>query len=228
MSEDIRDKRLRSSVLIEVDDSVFVIDAGPDFRQQMLKYNVKRLDAIILTHGHKDHTGGIDDVRAFNFKQNRPMDIYGDRKTISHLKKEYFYVFNNDYPGIPKLSLHRIQNKKFNINGIEFIPIRIKHGEINIFGYRIGKFVYLTDLNYISGREKKKLVGADVLVISALRKTPHKYHLSLAEALLIIDEVKPKRAYITHVSHLMGLYSDLENELPSYVKCAYDGLVIDL
>jgi phosphoribosyl 1,2-cyclic phosphate phosphodiesterase len=228
-SEDKRDKRLRSSILVENGDDIFVIDAGPDFRQQMLTYNVKRLDAIVLTHAHKDHTGGMDDVRAYNYIQKKPMPVYCEKRVASALQKEYYYVFEkNKYPGIPEFDIRLIEEQPFVLGNTTVQPIRVLHHKLPVLGFRINDFAYITDANYISPDELKKLENLNVLVINALRKEKHISHFTLSEALEIIKKVKPTIAYLTHISHLMGKYSEVQNELPPGVFLAYDGLKLIL
>lgn len=226
-SNDKRDERLRSSVLVKINDKILVIDSGPDFRQQMLRENVKKLDALLLTHGHKDHISGLDDVRAFNYIQKKAIDVYA-REDVHHtIKKEFSYAFAVDkYPGVPEINLHIVENKPFEIEGIEIIPIEVLHYKLKIFAYRIGNLTYITDANKISDNELSKIIGSKVVVINALRKTSHISHFNLKEAIEIINKISPSKAYITHISHLMGLYGEVERELPDNVKLAYDGLTI--
>lgn len=229
LSKNEKDKRLRSSVLIEINSNTFAIDAGPDFRQQMLRQNVENLDAIILTHEHKDHIAGLDDVRAFNYIQKKAMNIYGNEKTLKTIKLEFPYVFAEDkYPGIPKMNLYLINNNAFNINSIEFIPINLLHHKLPVFGYRIKDFAYITDTNFIPDNEFDKLKNLKVLVLNALRKKKHVSHFNLPEALEIIEKIKPEKAYLNHISHMMGPHSDVEKELPENVCIAYDGLQITI
>ena len=225
-SNDSKDKRLRSSVLICVNGKNIIIDAGPDFRQQMLRENITQLDAILLTHEHKDHIGGLDDVRAFNYIQKKPMDIYAETRVIDLLQsRDFAYVVERkDYPGIPKMEFHSITEKSFNINGITILPVRGLHMLLPVLGFRINKFAYITDMNYISPEERNKLKGLDVLVINALRKKKHVSHFNLEEALEVIEDVKPNKAYLTHISHKLGYYETLKKELPKNVYPAYDGL----
>ncbi len=228
-SDDFRDKRLRSSVLIELEDKVFVIDTGPDFRQQMLRENVKDMTAILFTHEHKDHIAGLDDIRAFNYIHKRPMEVYADARVQIALRREYAYVFAEDkYPGIPEMRTHTIDNKSFIIDGVDIIPISLMHHKLPILGFRINNFTYLTDTNYIKSEEKEKIKGTKVLVVNALRKKKHISHFNLAEALELIAEINPDRAYLTHVSHLMGKQADVEKELPENVFFAYDGLKVEV
>ena len=225
LSTDSKDKRLRTSLLLETDDISIVFDAGPDFRQQMLREHVTRLDAILLTHEHKDHIAGMDDVRAFNYKSQDAIDIYGEERVQKAVKKEYSYVFSEyQYPGIPKMRLNGIPDYGFNVKGIEIIPIRVFHYRLPVYGFRIGNFAYITDANYIPEESKEKLIGVKYLVINALRKEKHISHFSLREAIDFIREISPKKAFITHISHQMGLYEDVSKELPSGIMLAYDGL----
>lgn len=225
LSEDYRDKRLRTSLLLETDNTILLFDAGPDFRQQMLRENVKRLDAIILTHEHKDHISGMDDVRAFNYKSQDAIDIFAEERVQKAVKKEYSYVFAEyQYPGIPKMSLNSIPEHGFNINNLQITPIRVFHYRLPIYGFRVGNFAYITDANYVPEESKEKLFGIKYLVVNALRKEKHISHFSLREALDFIREISPKKAYITHISHQMGKYKQTAPDLPRGILLAYDGL----
>jgi phosphoribosyl 1,2-cyclic phosphate phosphodiesterase len=207
----------------------FVIDAGPDFRQQMLREQITSLDAILLTHSHKDHMGGLDDVRAFNYFQKRPARVYAGKDVLRALKREFFYAFTpNPYPGVPSIELHQISNKQFTINDIDIMPVKVLHYENNlhVFGYRIQDFGYITDAVSITDREKRKLKGVKILVLNALRKKKHYSHFNLAEALALMNEIKPEQGYLTHISHQMGCHEDVEAELPGFVKFAWDGLTV--
>jgi phosphoribosyl 1,2-cyclic phosphate phosphodiesterase len=220
-----KDNRLRSSILIETQNKVFCVDTGPDFRQQMLREKVQRLDAVIYTHEHKDHTAGMDDVRAFNFKLNRPIDLYVDENVDKCLRREFSYAFSeNPYPGVPRLQMHKIINQPFSVQGVDFIPIQLMHHKLPVFGFRIGDFAYCTDVNYIAPEEKQKLKGLEVLILTSLRKEKHISHFSLSEALELIDELKPKKAYLTHISHYLGMHNEVSKELPKNVALGYDGL----
>ena len=229
LSTDKKDNRLRTSILIETQGKTVCIDTGPDFRQQMLRAKVQKLDAVVYTHEHKDHTAGMDDIRAFNFKQKKAMELFTDLNVEACLKKEFSYAFQeNPYPGVPRLNLNRIENKPFDVLGIIFNPIQLMHYKLPVFGFRIGDFAYCTDVNYISPEEKKKLFGLKVLVITALRKEEHISHFSLSQALSVINELKPKKAYLTHVSHLLGLHKEVSMELPENVEIAFDELTITI
>jgi phosphoribosyl 1,2-cyclic phosphate phosphodiesterase len=229
VSNDARDKRLRTSALIRTDTANILIDSGPDFRQQALRANIRELDAILFTHGHKDHTGGMDDVRAYNYFLQRPMDIYAEKRVQETLKMEYSYVFaENKYPGIPEIIMHTIEETPFTIKDNVIVPVRAMHLNLPVLGFRTGKLAYLTDVNYISDEEKKKLLGLDCFVVNGLRKEPHLSHFSLQEALDLIEEVKPRRAFITHISHQLGLYEEVQASLPPNVQLAYDGLEVDV
>jgi phosphoribosyl 1,2-cyclic phosphate phosphodiesterase len=222
-----RDKRLRTSLLLEKDDVTLLIDAGPDFRQQMLRENVTRLDSILLTHEHKDHISGLDDVRAFNYKNQDAIDIWSEERVQKALKKEYSYVFSEyQYPGIPKMRLNLIPEHNFDIKGIQIIPIRVFHYRLPVYGFRFGSFAYITDANYIPEESKEKLFGIKYLVINALRKEKHMSHFSLREAVNLIREISPKKSFITHISHQMGLHEDISKELPPEIMLAYDGLSV--
>jgi phosphoribosyl 1,2-cyclic phosphate phosphodiesterase len=226
-SIDSRDKRLRSSIMIETDGKVFIIDTGPDFRQQMLNYQVTKLTAVIFTHEHKDHVAGLDDVRAFNFKQQKPIDIYAELRVQESLKHEYAYIFaENKYPGVPRILMHAIQNVAFEIEDVLFTPILAFHHKLPVFGFRLNKFAYLTDIKTIPEEEKKKLLNIDTLIINALRKEEHLSHMNLNEALKLIEEVRPKKVYLTHLSHSFGLHAIEEPLLPPGVHIAFDGLVL--
>ena len=224
-SLDYRDKRLRVAIHLEVNNKSFVIDTGPDFRQQMLRESILQLDAVLFTHEHKDHTAGLDDVRAFNFLQRRDMPIYARASVLEQLKSEFAYVFaEKRYPGTPRLQLNEIKNEPFEIEGVKFVPIEVKHLHLPVFGFRVNDFAYITDINFISETEQEKLWGLDVLVLGALQREPHPSHYTLQEALTVIEKIAPKRAFITHISHRLGLQRELDRELPPHIRLAYDGL----
>ena len=226
-SSDPRDKRLRASLLVETSANIIVIDAGPDFRQQMLNERVKKINAILLTHEHKDHIAGMDDLRAFNFKSQAAIDIYAEERVQAAVRNEYAYVFSeNHYPGVPRMELHNIDNYNFEIKGDVIIPLRVFHYRLPVFGFRIGDMAYITDANYIPEETKEKLIGVKYLVINALRKEKHISHYSLDEALGLIREVSPRKAYITHIGHQMGKQAEVNRELPVNVTLAWDGLEV--
>lgn len=227
-SNDSKDKRLRSSIYIQKNDTAIVIDTGPDFRQQMLNNNISDLDAVIYTHEHKDHVAGLDDIRAFNNKYKNDMNIYCSDRVFTALQREYIYIFDERfcYPGIPKVNRHRIDNNSFYIADIEIIPVEVMHYNLPVMGFRIDDFCYITDANFISDKEKLKMQNLDVLVINALRKQKHLSHFNLDESLELIRELKPKKAYLTHISHQLGFHNDVSKELPENVFLAYDGLNI--
>jgi phosphoribosyl 1,2-cyclic phosphate phosphodiesterase len=228
-SNDSRDKRLRTSLMIEDNGINLVIDSGPDFRQQMLRENVKTLDGILLTHAHKDHIAGLDDIRAFNYTMQRPMDVYADLLTQKALKREFSYVFAKErYPGIPEMNLLLIENQVIKVKHLEILPVKVIHCKLSIYGFRIGGLTYITDANFIAEEEKEKILGSKIFIINALRKKKHISHFSLDEALQLIDEVRPENAYLTHLSHQMGLHEEIEKELPKNVHLAYDQLVLEL
>lgn len=228
-STDERDKRLRSALLIEIGEQKIVIDAGPDFRQQILRVGLTRLDAILLTHEHVDHLFGLDDIRAFNWIQGHPTDIYAEERVQNAIKRVFNYVFARwKYPGIPQMNLHLIENKAFTIGPTEVIPVRGFHYKLPVYGFRIGRMAYLTDMNSIPPEEKEKLKGLDVLIVNALRKEDHISHFTLHQALQLIEELQPERAYLTHLSHQMGLHAEVSAELPENVFIASDGLEIEL
>ena len=227
-SIDERDKRLRTSVLIENENTTVIIDTGPDFRQQMLRENVKKLDAVLYTHEHRDHIAGLDDIRAFNFVNQQPMDIYSEARVTNALKYEFPYIFDGrKYPGIPRLNMHEISDKEFTVNSLKIIPVRVMHYRLPILGFRIGELSYITDADFIAEEEKEKLIGSKYLVINALRKEKHISHFCLEQALDLVREISPKKAFLIHLSHQMGLQAKLQEELPANVIVAYDGLKVE-
>ncbi|MFW5832386.1 MAG: MBL fold metallo-hydrolase [Prolixibacteraceae bacterium] len=228
-SENPRDKRLRSSLLIKTGGQNFVIDAGPDFRQQMLREQVKTLRAVLVTHEHVDHVFGLDDIRSYNWIQKHPMDIYAEERVQKAIKRIFHYVFaDQKYPGIPKMKLHSVNDQPIEIDGTQFIPIRCYHHKLPVYGFRVGDLTYITDTNFVPPEEMQKVKGSRILIINALRREKHISHFNLEEALGMIDEIQPEKAYLTHLSHGFGKHDDIEKELPENVFLAYDGLKIEL
>ncbi len=228
-SADPKDNRLRCSILVEEGETGLLVDAGPDFRQQMLKYKVTNLDAVLLTHEHADHIFGLDDIRSFNWVRQAPMDVYCEQRVADNLKTIFNYAFAEiKYPGTPQMDLIPIDGDPFVVQGVGVVPIRLFHHKLPVYGFRFGKFAYLTDFNKIEPEELNKLIGVEVLVICALRKRSHISHLNLTEALSLAEQIAPKMTYLTHMSHEMGLHADLMKELPVSVAPAFDGLVIEL
>lgn len=228
-SSNQKDKRLRTSFLISIDDKNIVIDTGPDFRQQMLANEVKMVDAVLFTHEHKDHVAGLDDIRSYNFKSNRDMDVYASLRVQEALRREFSYIFADyKYPGVPQVKLHEIGDEAFILFESEKVtPINVMHYKLPVKGFRIGGLTYITDANFISDEEKEKIKGSKVLVLNALRREHHISHFTLSEALELIEELKPEKAYLTHISHLLGLHSEVQKELPENVDLAFDGLKIE-
>ena len=228
-SVDFRDKRLRVSIHLQLGATSLIVDSGPDFRQQVLRERIRKLDALLFTHEHKDHTSGMDDIRAYNFMQHTDMPIYGEERVLKQIQQEFAYIFSgHNYPGIPRVTLFPITEEPFSIDGIPITPIRVMHYKLPVLGFRIRNFTYITDANFISDKEKEKIAGSEVIVLNALRKEPHISHFSLSEAVALFQELKPKKAYLTHISHLMGLHREVEAELPDFVRLAYDGLKLAL
>lgn len=229
MSGDVHDKRLRSSVLLEQGDQVVVIDTGPDFRQQMLRAGVSKLDAVLFTHEHRDHIAGLDDIRAFNFIQKSPMDVFAEERVMRALNSGFPYIFaEKKYPGIPQVMMHRISGEPFQLGELKIVPIRMMHYRLPVLGFRVGHFAYLTDGNFISEAEKEKLFGVKYLVVNALRREPHISHFTLSEAVNLIEELSPRMGYLTHISHQLGPSSEFGKELPPQIRPAYDGLVLEV
>jgi phosphoribosyl 1,2-cyclic phosphate phosphodiesterase len=230
LSDDLRDKRLRVSVWIHDENNSVVIDCGPDFRQQMLTSKCSKVDAILFTHEHSDHTAGLDDIRPFNFKQGE-IPIYGHQRVLENLKKRFDYIFEteNRYPGAPSVSAIEVHNNEtFCVGTFTVIPINVWHGNLQVFGYRIENFAYLTDVKTIDSDEIEKLKGLKVLVINCLREEPHHSHFSLQEALDFVTLVQPEKAYFTHISHLLGFHKEVQQKLPENVFLAYDNLEITI
>lgn len=229
-SDDPRDKRLRSSVMVEQGGVRIVIDTGPDFRQQMLREDIRWIDGVLYTHEHMDHVGGMDDVRAFNYVMGKPVDIWCEPRVEKLLRKNFDYAFAEEkYPGVPEVIIHTITDpeKSFFVKTMKVLPVRGLHYRLPVLGYKIGNLCYLTDINHIDSFQIEKIRGIDTLIINALRKAEHISHFSLEQALETIRRVKPRVAYLTHISHQMGFTRELEQELPESVYPAYDGLRIE-
>ena len=222
-STDPKDNRLRSSIMVESETTCIVVDTTPDFRYQMLRSGVKKLDAVLFTHSHKDHVAGLDDIRAFNYFQEMPMDVYADELTQIALKREFPYVFaEHRYPGIPDITLKTISEEFFFIGDIPVLPIKVWHLKMPVLGFRFGNFTYITDANKIDEPEKEKIKGSDTLVLNALRKNKHISHFNLEEAIGMVNELMIPQAYFTHISHQLGLHADINKELPAGMALAYD------
>lgn len=228
LSADRRDKRLRTSVLIESEASTVVIDSGPDFRYQLLRAGVKKLDALVFTHPHKDHTAGMDDVRAFNYLQRKPMDVFATIQTQDVLRQEFAYIFSKtDYPGIPQINFHTIgRDSPFSVGDLDLQPVEVMHYRMPVLGFRIGDLSYITDANYISGEEKEKLRGSRILIVNALRRESHISHFTLEQALELAAEIGAEQTFLTHISHQLGLHAEVEEELPRGIRLAYDTLSV--
>ncbi len=224
------DKRLRTSVKVEVGDTTIIIDSGPDFRQQMLRSETKKVDALIFTHEHKDHIAGMDDIRAFNYVHKLPVDVFASQQVQVALRREYQYIFADfKYPGIPEINLYTIaNNQSFKVNDVEITPIEVLHYKLPVLGFRIGDFTYITDANAISDLEKEKIKGSKVLVLNALRHEKHISHFTLSEAIALVQELNVPEAYFTHISHQLGLHHEVDATLPEGMHLAYDGLSINI
>lgn len=223
------DKRLRTSILIESDDKTIVIDSGPDFRQQMLRERVMHLDAIVFTHEHKDHVAGMDDIRAFNYKQQGAVDIYADHRVQSALKREFPYIFDDKgYPGIPQIELHPIDLEPFDIGSIHLIPVQVMHYKLPVLGFRINDFTYITDAKTVTKTERQKIRGSKTLVVNALQKQTHISHFTLDEAIEFANDIGAETTYFTHISHRLGKHDLIARELPANIKLAYDGLKLEI
>ena len=229
MSDNLKDKRLRSSVMISWDDNRYIIDCGPDFRQQMLRENIQAINGVLFTHEHSDHNAGIDDLRPYTYKMGE-VPIYAQKRVLESLKVRFSYIFEtkNRYAGAPKLSANIIDSESFMLDGVKVTPLLVMHGNLPITGYRFDDIAYITDLKTMSNEEKKKLVNLDILIVNALRITEHPTHLNLEEALSFVDEIKPKRAYFKHISHKLGFHEEVEKILPENVFLSYDGLILSI
>ena len=228
-SIDFRDKRLRSSIHVEVDGLSIVVDTGPDFRQQMLREGVNKLDAVLFTHEHKDHTAGMDDIRSFNFKQKKDMPIYGREHVIEQLKREFAYVFaSHKYPGVPQVMVNIIENEPFEVEGVSIVPIEVMHYKLPVFGFRIKDFTYITDAKTVAPEEVEKIRGSKVLVINALQFDPHISHMTMEEAIAFAQDIGAEHTYFTHISHRLGKHKPVEAKLPEGMTIAFDGQKITL
>ena len=228
-SIDFKDKRLRSSVHIQTDNLSVIIDIGPDFRQQVLRSGIDWLDAVLLTHEHKDHTAGLDDIRSFNFKQKMDMPVYGRKQVLDQLKLEFGYIFSEKkYPGVPSVLLKELDGDEFSINDEKILPVEVLHYKLPVYGFRFGSFAYITDAKTIEATEIKKLQNLDVLVLNALQHDAHISHLTLTEAIDLAQEIGAKQTFLTHISHNLGLSREVEPGLPEGISLAYDGLQLEL
>jgi len=228
-SKNPHDKRMRTSVMLEVNGCTFVIDCGPDFRVQMLRENVNNLDAVIFTHEHRDHIAGLDDIRAFNYVLNKKIDIYGTRQVMEAIQTEFPYIFSEArYFGAPQLTIHHIDEAPFRICDVEFLPVKALHEKLPVTGYRIGDFTYITDASYISNKEIEKIEGSKVIVLNALRNSKHVSHFSVGEAVDILTKLQPEAAFLTHLSHFVGLHDEVNSRLPDFIRLAYDGLKLTI
>lgn len=224
-SDDPKDKRLRSSILLESSKTRVVIDSGPDFRQQLLREKIKRLDGVIFSHEHKDHIAGLDEVRAFNFIMGKAMPVFATPRVQVALRREFAYIFSEEkYPGVPEIELNNFDNDPFSFGDLTIEPLNVMHYKLPVKGFKINDFAYVTDANFIPEHEKEKLKNLDVLVLNALRREPHISHFNLGEAIQLVRDLKPKKAYFTHISHQLGLHEQVSAELPSNIELSFDGL----
>ena len=223
-----QDNRLRSSIMVETPNTTIIVDSGPDFRYQMLRLGVKKVDAIIFTHPHKDHIAGLDDVRAFNYLTRKPMDVYCNYLTEEALRRDFYYAFSDTrYPGVPEINLNTITEQPFTINDLLIEPVMVWHLKMPVMGFRFGPFTYITDANFIEENEKQKIRGSKAMVLNALRKEKHISHFNLEEAVQLVQELEVPEAYFTHISHQLGLHEEVSKELPQGIHLAHDGLVLN-
>lgn len=228
-SADPKNNRLRTSILVESDQAKIVIDSGPDFRQQLLRQQLKTLDAVVFTHEHKDHIAGLDEVRAFNYFNKMRMPVYATERVQQALKREFAYIFSDEkYPGIPEIDLFTVTDEPFKVKDIELVPINVLHYRLPVKCYRMKDFTYITDANFISEEEKEKIKGSKIIVVNALRREPHVSHFTFQQAIELMKELKPEKAYFTHISHQLGLHDVVSKELPGFIELAYDGLQIEI
>ncbi len=228
-SLDFRDKRFRTSIHLEVDGISLVVDTGPDFRMQMLRAGIKKLDAVLFTHEHKDHTAGLDDIRPFNFLQQQDMPVFGRKQVLDQIRREFSYIFSDKrYPGVPQVECVEIDENPFHVNGLTITPIPVLHYKLPVLGFRIGDFSYITDANYISDQSVKLLEGTEILVLNALQKDAHISHFTLDEAIREAQKIGAKMTYFTHISHRLGRHEQVDSELPQGMALAYDGLELSL
>lgn len=229
LSDNPKDKRLRCSVHIEVKGQSIVIDAGPDFRYQLLRSGIQRLDAVLFTHEHRDHTAGLDDIRPFNYLQNKPMQVYLDSRVLESFKYQYHYIFTEfKYPGIPEIDFHVIENAPFMVGDVAVTPIQVMHYKLPVFGFRIGSFTYITDANFIAPEELQKAMGSEVFVLNALRKEDHISHFTLDQAQAVAKSVNARQTYFVHMSHQIGFHDEVNADLPANMQLAWDGLSFTL
>jgi phosphoribosyl 1,2-cyclic phosphate phosphodiesterase len=229
ISTDKKDKRLRSSILVQSAKTSLIVDTGPDFRYQVLRENIRHLDAVLFTHPHKDHLAGLDDIRAFNFFSKQPMQVYADSLTEEAVRRDFYYAFSDTkYPGIPEINMNTITLAPFTVGDIPVTPVLVWHFKMPVMGFRFGKFTYITDANRIDDSEKEKIKGTEVLVLNALRKTEHISHFSLGQAIELAQEINPKQTFFTHISHQLGKHAEVETELPDHIHLAYDRMVLEL
>jgi len=228
LSTNLQDNRLRSSILIEKDGTTVVIDSGPDFRQQMLRAKVEYIDGLVFTHEHKDHIAGMDDIRAYNYVHKEKVNVYASTRVQEALHREFPYVFDDlKYPGVPEIAMHTIGNEPFQIGNITLIPIEVLHYRLPVLAFRVDDFTYITDANHIAEKELEKIKGSKTIVINALRREPHVSHFTLNEAIKVIDQLNPQQAYLTHISHQLGMHNEVNAELPKNISCAFDGMEIN-